>query len=119
MVLAAQPKLASVWGFAPPGSKVTVRVHPGDATDVVAAASADGVWKVHLAAVVAGPTPYTITATLASSAQINLTNVLFGAVWVCGGQRCARPGLPQLRAAAHSQALHCLLLALLTASSCA
>jgi sialate O-acetylesterase len=88
MVLAAAPKKASVWGFGEAGQTVTVVVSSAvAAVDAAtqAVVGADGQWKSFLAPVAAGATPHTVTAT--SGAQTaKLSDVVFGQVWVCGGQ---------------------------------
>jgi sialate O-acetylesterase len=107
MVLAGSPKRASVWGWGSPGDTVTVTVaahlthqathstaHEAAAPVVV---GADGQWKAFLTPIAAGATPHTIIATMSSSGTptpkpanqqqtAKLRDVLFGEVWVCGGQ---------------------------------
>jgi hypothetical protein len=94
MVLAAGPAKASVWGYGGPGAtvRVTATLGGGNSSEegsivatVDAAVGTDGTWKAYLPPVVAGSAAHTVTAT--SGAQsVALTDVLFGAVWVCGGQ---------------------------------
>ena len=92
MVLQQAPAQASVWGFAPPSTRVTVTASSGTApaTEAVAVAGSDGTWKAMLPAIPGGSSPYTITAAqdsaAAAPATIALADVLFGDVWVCGGQ---------------------------------
>eukprot|EP01051_Picozoa_sp_SAG22_P005111 SAG22_NODE_295_length_12850_cov_9.179202_10_plen_222_part_00 len=95
MVLAASPKHASVWGYAAPGAAVKVQVAAiGHTADVKA--GADGTWKIYLPPVPASNTAHTITAT-ADAKTVQLVGVLFGAVWVCGGQ--VRPACIYVRPA--------------------
>lgn len=92
MVLASAPNKSSVWGYGPPGTTVTVSASDAaDGREVAAAqvpVSADGTWKVLLAPVPASSTAHTISASLTAASQISISlhDVLFGAVWVCGGQ---------------------------------
>ncbi|MCA9311159.1 MAG: hypothetical protein KDA21_08130 [Phycisphaerales bacterium] len=67
-------------GWADPGEAVTVRIGEETHTE---AADAEGRWSVTLAARGAGG-PHTIT--IAGTNTIELTDVLFGEVWVCSGQ---------------------------------
>jgi hypothetical protein len=101
MVLAAAPAKSSVWGYGPPGTTVKVAAASeaaavgGTAAAVVAEAQvevkADGTWKAFLPPVSASATAHTITASaVGGQKSAALHDVLFGAVWVCGGQvRCA------------------------------
>ena len=89
MVLAAGPAKASVWGYGSPGTTVRVSAAQEAEGSVVSTADAvvgaDGTWKAYLPPVAAGSAAHTVTAT--SGAQsVALKDVLFGAVWVCGGQ---------------------------------
>ena len=92
MVLQAEPKRAQVWGFAQAGATVTVTLasasaqqqflHIGNAT-----ADASGMWKHLLPPTKAGSAVHRITATTtAAGVKLELSDVLFGRVWVCGGQ---------------------------------
>jgi len=134
MVLAAAPKRASVWGYAAPGAVVNVTVTMATSEQPHIAqqqprqqqqrprsrrrqqqhavvADPDGAWKVYLDPVEAGPAPHVVTAAIAGGGSLQLLDVLFGAVWVCGGQsnmeytvRCStrqgRAGGPVQRATA-------------------
>ena len=78
-----------IWGWASPGEEITITlsaeaedVEPVSAT-TTAVADADGNWQVKLPAMAAGG-PYTLRIT--GSNTLELTNVLFGEVWVCSGQ---------------------------------
>ena len=97
MVLAAAPKQSIIWGYAPIGSgpvKVNVKVslsanHSGHMVATAPApVAADGSWKAVLDKTpAAGDTAWTVTAVSdTAAAPIELVNVLFGTVWVCGGQ---------------------------------
>ncbi|KAL0973315.1 hypothetical protein UPYG_G00201850 [Umbra pygmaea] len=84
MVLQKAPERAVLWGFGPENAKVTVYLSGGKKpaySDYVAA----GIWKVTLPPMEAGG-PYNVTAVLQDNQTITLTDVLFGDVWLCGGQ---------------------------------
>ena len=79
---------APIWGWAAPGEEVTITlsaeaegVEPISTTTAVA--DAEGNWQVKLPAMAAGG-PYTLR--IKGSNTLELTNVLFGEVWVCSGQ---------------------------------
>ncbi|XP_056139956.1 sialate O-acetylesterase [Lampris incognitus] len=84
MVLQRSPERAVLWGYGLDGAQVTVslsglvtqKTHPVTVTK--------GIWRVTLDPVEAGG-PYNVTAAL-QNITVNLTDVLFGDVWLCGGQ---------------------------------
>ena len=104
MVLEAAPRSASVWGFAPTaGATVHVTVSAADSDELLhaveAVAGPDLAWKAFLPPVEAGQAPHKVTAALAAQGEVEaapivLEDVLFGSVWVCGGQRSAAAPLP-------------------------
>ncbi len=73
-------KPSAIWGTAEKGEKITLSFNN---TTYHATAGKDGKWKITLPAQTAGG-PYDIT--LKGKNSITLHNVLFGDVWVCGGQ---------------------------------
>ncbi|MDD9972828.1 MAG: sialate O-acetylesterase, partial [Candidatus Poribacteria bacterium] len=80
---------APIWGWAPPGEEITITLS-AEAEDVepvspttTAVADANGNWQAKLPAMAAGG-PYTLRITGRNT--LELTNVLFGEVWVCSGQ---------------------------------
>ena len=79
---------APIWGWASPGEKVTITLSP-EAEGVEplfstsAVADMKGNWQIKLPAIAAGG-PYTLR--VKGSNTLELTNVLFGEVWVCSGQ---------------------------------
>ncbi|MCF0177345.1 MAG: sialate O-acetylesterase, partial [Bacteroidales bacterium] len=83
VVLQQQAK-ASIWGKATPGAKVTVAT-PWNQCLYELKAGADSLWKVKIATPDASFTPYDITITSGEESYV-MKNVLFGDVWVCGGQ---------------------------------
>ena len=72
-----------IWGWAAAGEEVTVTLQDTSHT-VQTTADAKGYWQVKLSAMSAGG-PYTLHIA-ASNNTIELTNVMFGEVWVCSGQ---------------------------------
>ena len=79
---------APIWGWASAGEEVTITlsaeaegVEPVSTTTAVA--DAEGNWRTELPAMAAGG-PYTLR--VKGSNTLELTNVLFGEVWVCSGQ---------------------------------
>ena len=88
MVLQRAPARATIWGFAP--AAATVEVTGVGTAAVTAVAGSDGVWKVALPATDAA-VPHTITARIGGGSTITLSDVLFGDVWVCGGQSNSEP----------------------------
>ncbi|KAL4647271.1 sialate O-acetylesterase [Arapaima gigas] len=93
MVLQQAPESAVVWGYGDSDSKVIVTVtgkqggHRRNATQEKLAFVKNGIWRVTLDPVKAGG-PYKLSAmqTDNSSTRVTLTDVLFGDVWLCGGQ---------------------------------
>ena len=79
---------APIWGWASAGEEITITlsaeaegVEPISTTTAVA--DAEGNWRTELPAMAAGG-PYTLR--VKGSNTLELTNVLFGEVWVCSGQ---------------------------------
>ncbi len=77
-----------IWGWASAGEEITITLNTGTegaeplfSTTVVA--DMEGNWQTKLPAMQAGG-PYTLR--VASENTLELTNVLFGEVWVCSGQ---------------------------------
>ena len=93
-----------IWGWSEPGD--TVRVEIGSNT-ASAVAGADRRWQVEIQPLPAGG-PYTVKITGRQS--VELKNVLFGDVWLCGGQsnmefklRSALNGADEVKAANYHQ----------------
>ena len=89
MVFQMQPYSAVLWGFGVVGATVNVTlgndVYPAK---VVENSNKKGVWKVTFKPQAPGG-PHTIIATQVAAkvtSKLSLQNVLFGDVWVCGGQ---------------------------------
>jgi sialate O-acetylesterase len=70
-----------IWGWAPPGERVTVAL---DGQERTATADDSGRWRVSLGVHPAGG-PHTITVT-SRSGKVELSDVLFGDVWLASGQ---------------------------------
>lgn len=79
MVLQRDLKIP-IWGTAPAGSSVTVRLQQQSKTTK---ANAEGKWRVHLAAMPAGG-PHQLV--IMSADTITFHNVMIGEVWLCSGQ---------------------------------
>ncbi|XP_011604824.2 sialate O-acetylesterase [Takifugu rubripes] len=84
MVLQKSPESAVLWGYGPEGVVITVYLSGPTQQQRSAEAAKDGIWRVSLDPVEAGG-PYSVTATCESSTA-TLTDVLFGDIWLCGGQ---------------------------------
>ncbi|XP_022055368.1 sialate O-acetylesterase isoform X2 [Acanthochromis polyacanthus] len=83
MVLQKSPDRAVLWGFGPENEQVTVFLS-GPVTQKTLVTVTGGIWRVTLDPVDAGG-PYNVTASSWGS-KATLTDVLFGDVWLCGGQ---------------------------------
>jgi len=71
-----------VWGWAAPGTAVTVKLGEASAT---ATTPDDGKWMVRLPAVKASSDPAPMIVTVGDESK-TIENVLVGEVWLCGGQ---------------------------------
>jgi len=71
-----------VWGWAEPGSLITVEISGSNAT---ATSGADGKWLARLPALPAGG-PHTMTIQEPGFAPLVVSDVLVGEVWLCSGQ---------------------------------
>uniref|UniRef100_A0A8C8DAF1 Sialate O-acetylesterase n=1 Tax=Oncorhynchus tshawytscha TaxID=74940 RepID=A0A8C8DAF1_ONCTS len=86
MVLQKAPERAVLWGYGPDDAEVTVFLSGGPVTNNAPGVSvAAGKWRTTLVPMEAGG-PYNLTAVLHNNHSITLTDVLFGDVWLCGGQ---------------------------------
>lgn len=74
-------KPVAIWGFGSAGEKVAIHFN---GASYVAVTSGEGNWSVRLPAQSAGG-PYNLIIK-GDSNSIELKNILFGDVWVCGGQ---------------------------------
>lgn len=105
MVLQRAPLAATVWGFTAPGATVTSTIAPArpeecEAVPALASggacatrtltckAGADGAWRQALPPVAASTVAFSLTfaSSNSSAERAELHNVLFGDVYLCGGQ---------------------------------
>ncbi|XP_019720524.1 sialate O-acetylesterase isoform X1 [Hippocampus comes] len=85
MVLQKSPERAILWGYGnPEGAQVTVYLSGPLKYNSSPVTVENGIWRVTLDPIEAGG-PYNVTATLQNSSA-TLTDVLFGDIWLCGGQ---------------------------------
>eukprot|EP01112_Ceratiomyxa_fruticulosa_P020244 TRINITY_DN6848_c1_g1_i1.p1 TRINITY_DN6848_c1_g1~~TRINITY_DN6848_c1_g1_i1.p1 ORF type:complete len:245 (+),score=45.24 TRINITY_DN6848_c1_g1_i1:1001-1735(+) len=82
MVLQREPSTANIWGWANPNDAVKTTFRN---ENYAVTADKNGAWLISLKPTPAGG-PYTITVTSSSSGEATLSNVLFGDVYLCGGQ---------------------------------
>ncbi|KAI5098414.1 sialate O-acetylesterase precursor [Silurus meridionalis] len=84
MVLQKAPEQAMVWGYGTAGDEVQITIDGPQHYKNKSVAVFNGIWKVILDPVQAGG-PYILTA-VQNKNKIVLMDVLFGDVWLCGGQ---------------------------------
>ncbi|KAI4798679.1 hypothetical protein KUCAC02_020563 [Chaenocephalus aceratus] len=84
MVLQKSPERAVVWGYGPEGAQVSLTLSGQNQQNTSQATVTNGIWRVTLDPVEAGG-PYNVTAAVQNFTAV-LTDVLFGDVWLCGGQ---------------------------------
>uniref|UniRef100_A0A3P9I405 Sialic acid acetylesterase n=1 Tax=Oryzias latipes TaxID=8090 RepID=A0A3P9I405_ORYLA len=84
MVLQKAPQRAVLWGYAPAGERVTISLSGPVKQKRACTSATQGIWRVLLDPVDAGG-PYNVTASTPLSTAL-LTDVLFGDIWLCGGQ---------------------------------
>ncbi|KAG9348530.1 hypothetical protein JZ751_002266 [Albula glossodonta] len=106
MVLQKAPERAVLWGYGLEGSKVMVVLQGEQENKVQSAHVQNGTWRVTLDPVEAGG-PYNVTAFQLgpAEAKITLIDVLFGDVWLCGGQSNMYLQLSKVFNASEEQAL--------------
>ncbi|KAJ8280938.1 hypothetical protein GJAV_G00061280 [Gymnothorax javanicus] len=107
MVLQKAPERAVLWGYGLNESKVVIFLvgEQGNGAEKSVAVQ-NGIWRVTLPPMKAGG-PYNITAVHQgdNSSQVTLIDVLFGDVWLCGGQSNMVYTLSQVYNASEEQAL--------------
>jgi len=84
MVLQRAPQRAVVWGFADPGVEVTTILD--GVRSMNSTADALGVWRQTLPAMEGSDQAHNLEFRASSGATQSMTNVLFGDVYLCGGQ---------------------------------
>ncbi|KAL2096066.1 hypothetical protein ACEWY4_008214 [Coilia grayii] len=87
MVLQKAPERAVLWGYGTDNTTVVVTLSGLSARRNYSSYVSGGIWRVMLDPVKAGG-PYKVTAAQkgGSLPEVTLTDVLFGDVWLCGGQ---------------------------------
>lgn len=83
MVLQRAPAASVIYGAAAPGALVTSVLD--DAPPLTAIADKNGTWRQLLPPTPAGG-PHTITVASSDGSAVTMTDVLFGEVYLCGGQ---------------------------------
>lgn len=92
MVLQQAPQSAVIWGFTAPATKVTTTMSSSNATMTLSTVSeTDGTWRQTLPPTPASKTAFNfkIVATAANGSTVGeaeMDDVLFGEVYICGGQ---------------------------------
>ncbi|KAK5904450.1 hypothetical protein CesoFtcFv8_006014 [Champsocephalus esox] len=84
MVLQKSPERAVVWGYGSEGAQVKFTLSGQYQQKISQATVTNGTWRVTLDPVEAGG-PYNVTAAVLNITAV-LTDVLFGDIWLCGGQ---------------------------------
>ncbi|XP_034556643.1 sialate O-acetylesterase [Notolabrus celidotus] len=84
MVLQKSPERAVLWGYGPEGAQVTLLLSGPIKQKASAVNVKEGIWHVTLDPVKAGG-PYNVTV-VTESGNATLMDVLFGDIWLCGGQ---------------------------------
>lgn len=84
MVLQKSPERAVLWGYGPEGAQVTLSLSGPIDQKASPVTVTKGIWRVTLDPIKAGG-PYIVVAVAQNSTAI-LKDVLFGDVWLCGGQ---------------------------------
>lgn len=84
-------KEVSIWGFGDAGEKITITFNDKQYNSIT---DGNGKWTIKLPAHPAGG-PYDLTVQGAAN-TVELKNILFGDVWVCGGQSNMQYSLDQI-----------------------
>ncbi|XP_066541438.1 sialate O-acetylesterase isoform X2 [Hoplias malabaricus] len=87
MVLQRAPERAVVWGYSQKGAEVEILLLGPNSKQVNSTPVINGIWKMTLGPVPAGG-PYNLSAVEKGSygASIMFSDIMFGDVWLCGGQ---------------------------------
>ena len=75
----------NIWGWAKPKAKVTISYDWVEGKPIKVKADAEGFWMTQVQTLAAGYTPHKITIKSGKDVK-ELTNILFGEVWLCSGQ---------------------------------
>ncbi|KAL1526580.1 hypothetical protein AB1Y20_015287 [Prymnesium parvum] len=106
MVLQRAPQHATVWGHTAPGAKVATVMMSSESRHVLATtADADGIWRQILPPVRASSTPYNFTfaSSNSSAERAEMHDVLFGDVYICGGQSNMEFAMPAVANASYER----------------
>ena len=93
MVLQAAPQSAVVWGATTPSAVVTTTF---DGQSYEATANTNGTWRQRLPPTAASTKPFTLSMRSTSGENATLSDVVFGEVFVCGGQSNMEFAVPAL-----------------------
>lgn len=93
MVLQRAPQKAVVWGFTQPGATVETTFQKATLTST---ADADGVWRQELPATDASEQTYDLGFSSSAGEKATMENVLFGDVYLCGGQSNMQFAMPAI-----------------------
>ena len=91
MVLQAAPQQATVWGSTNPGARVTTSF---DEQNFTATADVNGTWRQRLPPTPASSQPHVLSFHSTSGEAATLEDVVFGEVFICGGQSNMEMALP-------------------------
>ena len=95
MVLQRAPQRAVVWGHVAAGTTVSTTMTGGGAHQLLTTvAGGDGIWRQALPAVPASPTPHKLAFKASTGETAAIENVLFGDVYLCGGQSNMQFSMP-------------------------
>eukprot|EP01084_Bolivina_argentea_P254232 427379_1 len=91
MVLQQKPYKSQVWGYGNQTNDIiTVTLKQMNTNSIIqqtkSNTNAEGIWSVQFNPITASFTKYSITATNTNNEQINITNIVFGDIYVCSGQ---------------------------------
>ncbi|XP_036392176.1 sialate O-acetylesterase-like isoform X1 [Megalops cyprinoides] len=106
MVLQKAPEQSVLWGYGSDGAEVIVSLEGEQENRKHSVLVQNGLWRVALDPVKAGG-PYNVTAVQQGKniTWVTLTDVLFGDVWLCGGQSNMLFTLSQVFNASEEQAM--------------
>jgi hypothetical protein len=93
MVLQRAPQSAMIFGYAPAGTTVTT-TFDGHALEPLSTADASETWRQALPPTAGGGPPHDIAVSASTGHNATLRGVLFGDVFVCGGQSNMAFSLP-------------------------
>lgn len=103
MVLQRDSAKVVVWGFTTPGATVNTTLSGGPTHEVLflsTRAAQDGTWRQRLPATAASMIAYTLSFVSSSGENASIVDVLFGDVYICGGQSNMEFAMPAVADAA-------------------